>query len=218
MFLSLLLVTGAAIPSSFPSDSPGDPTINLSAIREVECFKANGKPTGYGSGFIIAEDTLVTALHVVSGDVCKDVATNKTLIVYAKDPKHDLVLMTGDLPKKFPYIKYSCAGYTPNVLYAAYGYSGHSYGYEHENRIFRKYALRATSTVTDATFKVGNNPSPGMRQMQGRSAPGMSGSPIMDETGIAYGINNAGINFFNLFVSGPTWSYELKDTILCNKN
>ena len=192
------------------SSAAFEPTVNISAVREIEC------DSWYGSGFQIADNVIATALHVASGDNCRDVATGKHLLLYKSDPKHDFSLMTGDLPKDKPYIKYSCQPYTTDADYMAIGISGYGWGYEHKYRFIREYTLTARKDYTDNKFFLAGSatPSPGMRVLTGKAAPGISGSPILDVNGYAHGILNAGGNLFGIPMS-PSYSYELADTILC---
>lgn len=208
MIANLLLAASlAAMPHS---STAFNPTVNLSAIREIECSDH------YGSGFQITDNIVVTALHVANGTGCKDYASGKPLVTYKIDVKHDLALMTGDLPKGQPYIKYSCQPYETDQDYMAIGISGYGWGYYHKDRFLRMYHLTAKKDYTDEHFFLAGSvtPSPGLRVMQGNAAPGISGSPIIDIRGYAHGILNAGGNFFGIPVS-PSYSYELKDTILC---
>jgi hypothetical protein len=205
---SLLSVLG-------PTNTPGiDPTVNLSAVREIQCGE-----DWYGSGILIAKNTIATALHVASGERCVDIASGSPVKMYVSDATHDFALMTGNIPFVGPYLKYSCEQYHANETYLAYGYSGVGYGWDHPNRLFRQYTLQATDTITDENFYLGKNktPSPGMRQLTGRSAPGTSGGAIVDLNGYAHGLVNAGVTIFGALPAGPTWSYPLADTVLCTK-
>lgn len=208
--ISNLLFAALLSASPLSSSSVFDPTMNLSAIREIECSDH------YGSGWQIGDNIIVTALHVANGTGCKDYATGKPLTTYKIDVAHDLALMTGDLPKDKPYIKYSCAPYETDETYMAIGISGYGWGYSHPNRFMRMYSLTAQKNYTDEHFFLAGavTPSPGLRIMSGRAAPGISGSPIVDSNGFAHGILNAGGNIFGIPVS-PSYSYELKDSILC---
>jgi hypothetical protein len=201
----LILVAALLLSPNSPSY---DPTVNISAVREIEC------DNHYGSGFLIAKNTIATALHVASGSNCRDVATGKRLVTYKRDEVHDFALVTGELPTEFPYIKYSCARFNPNQVYLAYGISASGYGYYHPQRIIRQYTLTATNEITDKDFTYDKTPHPGMRRLTGRAAPGTSGGPIVDLDGYAHGLVNAGHNLFGIPM-GPSYSFEFADTILC---
>lgn len=210
MIANLLYAASIALMPTSSSDLY-DPTMNVSAVREIEC------DSWYGSGFQIADNVIATALHVAKGTGCKDMATGKHLLMYKSDPAHDFALMTGDLPKDKPYVKYSCARYVPGQDYLSYGISGYGWGYSHSNRFLRMYAITARDEITDDKFFLYGSltPSPGMRVFNGKIAPGTSGGPIVDKKGFAHGVNNAGASFFGIPAS-PTFSYELADTILCH--
>lgn len=207
-----LLVSASLLSSPFSAygepSSTGNPT-NLSAIRVLHCGG------GQGTGWMIADNIIVTANHVSSVGGCSDVATGAPLKVYAVDEKKDMSLLTGNLPKYGQYIKYSCNGYTVGEKYDIFGWS--TVGYP--EIIFRQQTLTATAEMTDDRFKIDGLPSVGMRVMNGYGAPGLSGAPYIKD-GVAYGLHNAGYRGFNFLMGTMLWkpafSFELKDSILCN--
>lgn len=198
MLLPLLLSLSVDVPIYAP-----EPTVNLSAIRRIECDES------YGSGFIIADNTIATAGHVASGTNCTDGETKKPLILSKIDGKTDFALMTGELPD-MPYIKYNCEGYK-NGLVDAYGISEFHVSFP----IFRQVTLsvrekRDVTLDSGAVFK-------NMRHLRGYIVPGMSGGPHIQK-GEAVGLSNVGyseIKFGLRFILPDAYGYELKDTFLC---
>jgi hypothetical protein len=196
LLLSLLALLSNINPLAQEVSRP--PTLNLSAVRPLICDE------GTGSGFMIGDNILATANHVAVLHNCRDVVTGTKFTTYKTDAAHDFALMTGEFPK-IPYVKYSCDGYKNKRDYSAYGHSAHGQPYY----IFRQEIVRATKHFTPADMIVDDMPMPGMRVLYGFPVPGMSGGPVTDQYGTAFGIVNAGDGKGNFF------SYELKDTILC---
>lgn len=214
-----LLTAAVAASMVFPLNSlspvlpdyGATPTINLSAIRLIRCGG------GAGTGFLIADNTLVTALHVVENRACVDHRSGKPLYVYHVDRDHDLVLAKVEL-KDFPYIRYDCERFITGNNYSSYGYSGYLQNYN----IFRQSNLKAYSDYSGPGFKVntkqGLRDFPKMRHLFGPMVYGHSGGPVIDPvTGMAKGINNAGLTTFLGLMTGHAYSTELADTILCKR-
>lgn len=212
--LAALYLTATANSPSF------EPTVNLTAIRQIDCVNAKGQ-LYQGSGYMTAKDTIFSVLHVAEDKaVCKDHASGVPISAYYKDPNHDFTIFKGAVPLRGPYIKYSCEPFHKDEAYSAYGFSGLGYdddkGDFYSQTIFRQYGLTGTGEKTDMTFKVEGAPEPGLSMLQGRAAPGTSGGPIVDKNGYAHGgVNVGGVSIFGLPM-GPTFSYALHDTTLCN--
>lgn len=194
--LSLMIAAAFAMP--LPPPTP-DPAMNLEAVRKVVC------DYGTGTAFVVAPNTLATADHVVEAKNCKDAATGQKLFAYHRDGKHDFALVTMDTGDIVP-IKYSCRRFRTSGVYYSYGYG---------RGTFMQNRLVASKAYTDDKFLVrgmyGLSYAPGMREFEGIIIGGQSGGPIVDDYGIAHGINNAGNAY------GKGWSYELADTELCNR-
>lgn len=214
--LAAILLASSPTPALAPTITTAgkpifgpEPTMSLSAIRRIQCEE------GTGSGFIIADDILVTALHVATIGGCKDAETGVGLLTYHEDQVNDFALMSGDLPEVIPF-KYSCAGFRTGETYYSYGITPWSF----KSPVFGQYKVTALDQYTDSSFVVGRKktPMPGMRYLDGYIVPGNSGGPVSDLNGFAVGINNvSGRAFFGLGVKTDGYSYELRNTILCNK-
>lgn len=219
--MSLLSVLVASSISTTPVMIPDTisfgpaPTVNLSAIRLIWCESPKG-PT-FGTGWMVNQNILVTAKHVVNEKECKDIKTGNSLTKVREDSEHDLVLMTGEFPTLTNYIRYSCDGYKKDEEYSAYGYSDVG---EDRGIIFRMDNLIATDELTGDNFIVEGTKMPGMRLLRGYTVPGMSGGPYMKD-GVTYGITNVvevGYSILGIVYKNYAYSYELKDTILCKPN
>lgn len=175
------------------------PTVNLSAVRPLRCG------TGSGTGFVIANDVLVTALHVAVLGNCKDAETGVPLVTYHEDPTNDFAIMTGAYPDGGPYIKYACGSYQKGRRYLSVGY----------RRMYRLDSLVATGTYSPEYFPVSGKNMPGMHRLTGGIVPGMSGGGMFDyETGRFHGINNV-YSANRTGIITESYSYELKNTVLC---
>lgn len=176
-----------------------EPTVNLSAVRPISCDE------GSGTGFLIANNTLVTALHVATLGNCKDAETRVPLLTYHEDKEHDFAIMTGNYPTVSSYIKYSCQPYETGKTYMSVGY----------RRMYRMDKLMATDYYSPKGFMVSGADMGGMRKLKGGIVGGMSGGLVFDQdTGKGHGINN--VNSWDR--DGHidySYSYEFKDTILC---
>ena len=179
--------------------SPRPETMDISAVRYLDCGD------WVGSGFLIADKLLVTALHVAKDTVCTDVASGGKLMMYKYDSEHDLALLTGpSLPTDIPYVKYSCRRFVTGQPYLSYGVTF----YNQPRPITRMNVIVATSDYTDSNDLIGETPSPGLRIFNQHIAPGMSGGPVTDLNGYALAVNNAGSDTDTLL-------YEFADGILC---
>jgi hypothetical protein len=195
---------------------PGaNPTMNLSAVRHIACKEGNG------SGFMIDDDTMVTALHVLEDDTCWDADTRSPLKMTYSDKARDFAIVKGNLPN-IPVVQIDCGGFKPRGTYWGYGYS--TYGHSH--RIFRQQVLTFGGVYTDKNFhtvvldkdgKVKRVPMPGMAWLKGYITPGTSGGYVGSQYGYAVGYINAGTTDVFGLMTGDSFSYELKNTILCQK-
>lgn len=205
------LIAAGLISLSSPAHTPQmlenlTPTVNLSAIRQLRCFG------GTGSGSIIGDGILMTALHVAENGDCKDVQTGVKLTMYYKDVEHDLALMSGDLPK-MPPIRIGCGRFQMGGEYSAYGISGFFEGFE----MFRQINLTGTGIYSDLEYADGGG-AKHIPYLKGYTVFGMSGGPIHNRAGYALGNVIAGLhNSFGIPV-GKAYSYEFKDTVLCPQN
>lgn len=204
------LVVAAALllspPPSILPDYGATPTVNLSAIRFITCGKTSG------TGFLIGDNIIATAAHVVDGDPCIDDKTKKPLTVYYVEQDTDFALAKVEL-KGIPYLKYDCTRYVTGQGYESYGYSS----YMQEYTIFRQSRMTAMNDYSGPLFWVAGKQYSKMRHLFGPMVWGHSGGPVVNSSnGNVMGINNAGNHFFGL-ATGHSWSTELADTKLCKR-
>lgn len=152
--------------------------VNFGAIVRVDC----GASTG--TAWKVSEDKYVTAYHVIDSGVCR--VDGVEISDMKPSSRLDFATFTG--PKSPHKIKYSCRGFTSRFEYLAVGYAFGNY--------FQTYQPWIASTMKQYGF----------RMFLGESIPGMSGGPVLDKSGRAYGIVN---------MRWPARSRELKDTPLC---
>ncbi len=185
-------------------------TFNVSVVRHISCS------LGSGSGFIVDDDVIATALHVADLGGCKDTATGQVLTTYVRDEVNDFALMSGVLPN-MPYARVSCKGYEQGKQYMSYGYSS----FRAAEPLLRAAIHNALGDYTDDSFEVREGMKtvkmPGLAHLEGYIVPGTSGGPIATLDGKVTGINNVGYQTPWGTPLGQTYSYELKNTVLCKK-
>lgn len=209
--------TPAQAPAPLAADRPSinavlpdlgaRPTVNLSAIRLLVCGKSSG------TGFMIGDNIIATAYHIVDEDPCIDHKTGKKLFTYHIDKDHDFALAKVEL-SGFPYLSYDCTRYVTGQRYGSYGYSSYMQDYT----IFRQSDMYAYEDYSGEGFIMKGKAYPKFRHLFGPMVFGHSGGPVINyTTGKAIGMNNAGNTLFGMFMTGHAWSTELADTILCRR-
>lgn len=193
-------------PTERVSPARAVPTVSISAVRSIDC------PEWIGSGFLIGDHIMATALHVVANTPqCIDADTGARLYVYKTDPEHDLALVTSSkLPTNIPYIKVSCQRFKTNEPYLSFGRT--FYGMDSDDNVLnRMNVITATKDYTPKGYTLDDGaPAEHMREFVGAIAPGMSGGPVTDLQGYAHAVNNAGSD-------EDTILYEFADGMLCKK-
>lgn len=202
--MALALAASSPVELPDPIGVPTEPTFNLSAMVVIRCEE------GQGTGFIIGDGIVATALHVASMHSCKDAKTDRPMMMYKADKEHDFALMTHRALFKMPPMHYDCAAYTPGRTFTAYGMSS----FNQEGLIARAVSLKFNGIYQDVLL--GSDMFYGMAVLSGYNVHGMSGGPIVDqETGMVIGIVNAGADGPDGLPVGISMSFQLKDTILC---
>ena len=152
------------------------------AIVLVKCYKPGG--VAAGSAFKVTRNGYITAAHVTNGGECF-IGFDRVTVTHTDD-KHDYATFIG--PESDAVLDTDCGGFTAGEVYVARGYPG-GIGYN----IWTPWL--AVSNVQD-----------GFQAFLGEGIPGMSGGPVMDESGAAVGIVSK---------RWPTRSMPLRSTSFC---
>ncbi len=168
-FVLLLLFCG-----SVAGQTPG-----LSTVRVYNYIDLDSYPDSYGSGWLIDDDKVVTAYHVIHrkhkdkrcmvrfNDNCKT-----TGIVLAIDPKHDIALIW---ISPHPDIRKVPTDDTPESgLVAVHGYG---YDFEYRYRVGMLFA-RVKGTRNGNDIKIESDPNGYWRAVMCSAIRGDSGGPV----------------------------------------
>lgn len=173
----------AALACVSASPAPGAYLHDEAAIVLVGCIRPGGNVTG--SAFKVGPDTYITAEHVVSQGVC--FVAGQRVTVTSTDERTDYATFTG--PASPAVLRTTCAGFKPGRTYVARGYPGGG-----------SYNIFAPWQAVNAKIR-------GFQVfMAADSIPGMSGGPLLDETGAAVGV---------VSMRWPARSMPLKGTTFC---
>lgn len=185
--LACFLLTSSSPVVAAKEQLPPDTPVNTEtgAILAIVCNE------GFGTGFVVADNTVATALHVASLHNCRIGQNGRRIKLYVADTKHDFALMTTDTTG-MAHIPYSCVRYNNKQHYFAFGFGDG-----------RPMLQRLTGT---------KHREDGMRMLLGTLISGQSGGPVVDGKGVVHGINNASNYYWGL-----SWSAELADTPLCRR-
>jgi hypothetical protein len=177
------------------------PTIDPKSIRKIKCT------AGHGTGFVIAKGKMMTAYHVIANQAqCSDEESGEVLIVVYQNPSLDIAVLGFTHTKGSPdALPVRCTAFETTGTYYSYGFAGVG---ESDMMVTR---LRALTDYTDGVDMVSKTPFYHMRILKGVVIQGMSGGPILDDSGRVVGMNNltaAGYRF--------GLSREMRDTYLCD--
>lgn len=203
----------AATTAALPTKSATKPIVlakkfrdlNFDRIRKIVCWHGVGKGRASGTAFVIRENILVTAAHVVD-EKCKDSATGLPVRAYYVDWDNDFALVTMDTGPLTDVMEYKCDGFTAGERYSAIGFSG---GLRLRETRLVASGLRTGLNGLIRINKTETRPSIHLYELNGNIYRGMSGGPVIDEEGIVVGINSTTDD------NGHGGSRELRDTILC---
>lgn len=155
---------------------------NENAIVMVKCQKARG--IGSGTAFKVGHNSYITAAHVMAGGTCW--VDGQPVTVTSFDDRRDYATFTG--PASDVTIKASCDGYRAGETYIARGFPGG-----------QPYNIYTPWMATKSMLG-------GFNILFGEGIPGMSGGPVIDESGAVIGLVN---------MRWPTRSMALRYTSFC---
>lgn len=159
------IVALAALLTAAPAMPVGTYEHDEKAIVLVQCQRALGRVSG--SAFKVGPNTYVTADHVVREGRCY--VAGVQIEITHRDEKRDYATFTG--PVSVSTLRTSCAGFQTGRAYLARGYPG--------GGSFNISAPWQAIPLVMDHFRV---------FVAGDAIPGMSGGPVMDDSGRAIGI------------------------------
>lgn len=152
------LLTAASVPTT------GTYEHDEAAIVLVRCERATGGVVG--SAFKVGLNTYVTAAHVVRDGACT--TGGVPIVVTSRDDKRDYATFLG--PFSPVTIRTTCDGYRRGRYYVARGYPGGS-----SYNIYTPWLAMGWQRE-------------GLDIFAGQAIPGMSGAPVIDDSGAAVGL------------------------------
>ena len=205
------LVGDAPFPQVFDRlvspDAGSPPTVGLSAgvsarVR-ASVVKIEGRACDQiqqGSGFVVAENLVVTNAHVVAGERATEVVApdgrRLPAVVVAFDPNRDLAVLRVNGLALVPLTR---ADGTVDVTGAVIGYPGGGPEDESPARVAQQIIAKGTNIYRDAKT------TRDVFVLAARLMPGDSGGPLVDDHGRVIGLA------FAVDPSNPTTAYALTD-------
>jgi hypothetical protein len=190
MIVKLALAGALALGLLPLPDSEFPPTIftHHPYVEKVSCDKASG------TAFKIADGRWLTVAHVADNAGCR--IDGKPITILEMDPDGDFAII--DVPdNRKGGIEVNCNGYSN---YQWYWGMGHGRGYREPQIVAARYDAWLT-WIGSKKWGI----------MQGnRFVPGMSGGPVLDQTGRVVGLVNA----YGIY-QRISFSRQLRDTSIC---
>jgi len=191
--MAVLLKAGALLPAAFALISATPPPslvfIDYPLVHRVDCLE------GRGTAFRVGANHWLSVAHVASLHFCT--IDGQPITVTEQDGIHDFAKLDTPRGAKNGF-RINCHGFVPGHWYWSAGYA--------------KGLPFQTALALYATYAKSPD---GRRVLIGEYTviPGMSGGPIMDETGAVVGTVNA-------YIPGTpiSLSRELRDTSVCGAN
>lgn len=197
------IIDGLELVPPFEDQSVRMPEVRVDSIRKIRCSYKDGQ--GHGTAYVVAQDTLLTANHVVEGGTdCFDGASGEPVTVVSQNAALDYAVLK--MPtKKIPFMKLDCTGFVANKTYYSIGYAGVG---SMDLMITR---LRASGTLTSNDDSNEGVFFTNMEKAEGVLIQGMSGGPVIDDKGRVVGMNNATANDYKDAMLRP-----MSDTYFCS--
>lgn len=191
LFMLLVILLILSLFTTKPQFCFALPPIDEAAIARINSYR-NGVKTG--TGFLISSGEIVTAYHNIYEANRIDVYVNNTLYqdveVVAVRPETDIAVLRFPINGTFKYYQTSIAPPNMNAGVKAYIH-GLPLGFDNQllTARFTQTGYMQSQKWTNASGKkifVVKNLS--LVPLDVIAEPGMSGSPVMDETGIVFGV------------------------------
>lgn len=182
------------------------PTIVPAYVIKLHCLNTLTSKESVGTAFYIGNRVFLTAYHVMNEDrICVDSASLTRMELVKTDEANDLSVITFRSNQKImdDGFKVNCKGFKKGQVYLTMGYAG--------GQVFIINKLVDTGKVTKKDLVINDTNMGGMRELDGLLVQGMSGGPVVDLDGKVVGINNV-----TGYFGSKTYSYELKNTSICN--
>jgi S1-C subfamily serine protease len=200
-------------PTAKPSIKPAqprfkgpEPTIVVGNVIKIGCTKVSDGKTNLGTAFYLGEGKFGAATHVIEdAATCYEAQSLMPLIPIHTDAASDFTLLKLVMEEPYPAggFTVNCNGYEFGRTYLTMGYA--------LGRVLVINSLYHLGAYTDNKYIVEGLPRPGMATLEGLMIVGMSGGPIVNLAGEVVGINNVTGSY-----GTKAYSYELRNTVLCN--
>jgi len=177
---------------------------DTNSVKFIQCVNSQVGNTIYGntgSGVVIGQNVVLTALHVVYSGHCS--IDGQPVKIIASSVSEDAAIISVKLLTNTPIASYSCNGFKNGKRYISFGFSN---GAKYEPLTAMNNTV-STNSSDKFPFQVDN-----LSALRGVILHGMSGGPIIDENGIVIGINNGSDS------SSIVGSRSISDTPLCSIN
>lgn len=178
----------------------------LDSILRIMCKKDANKDEidSTGTAFIIEQDRVITAHHVIAG-MEKCYIQDTPLVLVESNQELDYAVFSVPTGELTP-LPYRCGGFARGKTYYALGYA--------RGLRFSMNRLVASHRYEETSYDMfGNIIGTHLRELRGVGVPGMSGGPVLDEDGYVVGTT------VSISLNGlpRVYSRELRELPVCQK-
>ena len=196
-----LVVVLALVGCDQPIDNVGAPRINDRMVPKISCDRQ------VGSGIQINRNTVITAEHVIRDGGCNVVydrgVSPRSLTVVNSTSRDDFAELTSSDNLRGTNMRLSCEGVIAGETYWLAGYPGGGNLSVVQVQATDRYIRGVTA---NSRYTIDN-----LRVMQGHVYSGMSGGPVINQSGQVVAI----ISSVSRSASDETMVKELTDTWMC---